>query len=990
VVLPASVPVSTLLDARSSRSLSDFTVTPYAAKEGAPANVNWLTQTPDGFLWLSTSTGLVRFDGVGFERGMAGNLPDESSSTMFADKNGDLWVGFADGRIAHGTNNVFTEIDQGLPKEGRTIWSIVRDPAGTLWATSGYGIYRLDGAVWKEVGQDIGPGTHSVYGLAGLLDDGRLFVANNHKVWFQVRGTQTFEPGDIQQVWKSRLGFDYTQLPPGAASDKLKAIVERPPGVSLRIIYRDRTGTIWALSDDIERFRWITSSAGERRLVVDTLDYNAAAYMLLPDREGNLWSASVDGVRRLRPNKFMNILPKDAASMASLAEDGHGNVWIAPTQAGYTYAVASDGAKKWSELGQGFASVSSDHEGNIWLLKNDADPKNDDIRMFNDGQVMRIPYPDGLNGRAVENMLDDPAGGHVLITTLGLYRYQAGAWLPHPVYPDLPKDPPRGARSDRFGRLWIMYTNNRVALVDKSGDKLFSSADGVAVGDPWSVYVGRRQTWLVGLEGVAYLRHNRFVSMTPSLRSNGESLKRIVDVVEADNGDLWMNAEWGVIHIARSEIDRFLNSPGYQPVAEILNEDDGLQGGAYPENYAPSLLLDGAHRLWVARLQGVSWIDLDHIPRNAIAPDVSFTSIEADGKALSPKSEVSLPALTRMVHISYTAPSLSMPERVRFSVKLRGFDADWRDVGASRTATYTNLGPGKYKFVVRAANEDGTWSAHDALLAFTIAPAFYQTWWFRSIIVLIALGVLWLLFSLRLRQIQSRLHLQLAATHGERERIARELHDTLMQGIQGLVLQVQWWSKDSVLSDERRKDMNRAAGLATSMLMEGRDRITEMRNASYGDTDLAQGLREVCEDCSKIYNTSFTLSPETAGRVLRPECAREVLNIGREAVRNAFAHAGASEIRVHVQYSAAGLQLGVRDDGVGIPLDILDERVPAGHWGIIGMKERAKRIDSFLIIRRRETGGTELLLDVPARVIYLAQGGRLDHLIHLIWSRFTN
>lgn len=984
---PASAPSMSTVDARSRRPLTDFTITSYAGQQGAPANVNWLAQTPDGFLWLCTSAGLVRFDGIGFERNLGEGLPGESASTAFVDRSGDLWVGFVDGRVARRHDGAFTELDQGLPKAGRIVWSIVQDASGKIWVTSGYGIYYLEGTSWREVGRDVGSNPNSVYGLAGMLDDGRMFVANNKKVWFQVRGTNAFEPGDIQEIWRSKLGFDYTQLPAGPAADKLKAILSQPPGVSLRVVARDSTGDIWALGEDVARFHWVGSPGGKQQLVVNALSYSSDAYAIFPDREGNAWLATVDGVRRLRPNKFQSVFSRQVVPVAGLVSGVHDDIWIVPTQLGDVYDVGTDGPVKWDTLGRGFASASNEADGGIFFLKNDPDPKNDDIRILKDGNITHIPYPNGLNGRAAETMVDDPAGGYLFVSTLGLYRYKDGAWLPSPVYTELPGDPPRRAIADRLGRVWIAYTDNRVAVIDKSGPRLYSAKNGLSVGDPWSVYVGPTRTWVVGLNGIAYQDGDRFVSVSPVLRSSGEAVKRILDAVETSDGDLWLNADAGVAHIPRSEIDLMMSSPGHRPVADVLDDEDGLQGGIAPENYPVTMMTDGARRLWVARAQGVSWIELDKIPRNHVPPQVSFTRMDADDKRIPSLVDARLPALTKTVQIHFTAPSLSIPERVRFRVKLVGFDNDWMDVGTTRASTYTNLGPGNYKLLVKASNEDGLWSEQDAELPFAIAPAFYQTWWFRLLVALIVIGMAWLLFSMRIRQLQSRLHLQLTTRHMERERIARELHDTLMQGLHGVLLQVQSWYGDKNLTDRQRADMQRVADQAHGLMVEGRDRIAEMRHSGVDEADLQKGLASAGEACAESSAIGFSLSSEGALRALRPDVAQEVLNIGREAIRNAFAHSHASQVSVHVRYEPDGLCLVINDDGDGIPDSVQEAGGKDGHWGIIGMKERAKRMASSLTIRSVRSKGTQLELQVPARIVYAAGRGRLARAMALIRSR---
>ncbi|MGC1549945.1 MAG: two-component regulator propeller domain-containing protein, partial [Rhodanobacter sp.] len=245
------------LQERLDRPLVDFTDTFFGTKEGAPSNINEIAQTPDGFLWLGCAEGLVRFDGINFVRDFGTTRPNHAVSSMFVDRNGDLWIGFAYGGIVRLSHGKFEAISGGLPP-GRIIWSIVRDKRGALWATSGFGIYRLIGDTWSEVGNDVGPSISSVYGLAGVLDSGQLWVANNKRIWFQKADTDQFEVGDKDILWKSKLGFDFTQLPK-ESTDEIKKIIASPSGVGLRAVMRDVTGGIWSVFEHpLMRFRWVT------------------------------------------------------------------------------------------------------------------------------------------------------------------------------------------------------------------------------------------------------------------------------------------------------------------------------------------------------------------------------------------------------------------------------------------------------------------------------------------------------------------------------------------------------------------------------------------------------------------------------------------------------------------------------------------------------------------------------------------------------------
>jgi signal transduction histidine kinase len=330
----------------------------------------------------------------------------------------------------------------------------------------------------------------------------------------------------------------------------------------------------------------------------------------------------------------------------------------------------------------------------------------------------------------------------------------------------------------------------------------------------------------------------------------------------------------------------------------------------------------------------------------------------------------SLPKYTTHVRIEYTAASLQIPERVRFRYKLDGLDKEWQDVGDRREATYTNLGPGQYSFHVIAANNDGVWNNTGATLAFSIAPALYQTYWFYGLCVLLCLGLLWLLYRVRIRQVSLQVRARLEERLAERERIARELHDTLLQSVQGLVLRFR--AAVSRLSQEEpaRSAMEQALDRADGVLAEGRDAVKQLRSAPGGDLELSRAIAAFGEELAREDPCYFHSTVEGMPRELHPIVREEVMFIAREALVNAFRHGAARQIEAETSYGDTELKLRIRDDGRGIDVDMLRAGGREGHWGLLGMRERAKRVRGTLTLWSKPGAGTEIEVRLPAHMAY--------------------
>jgi signal transduction histidine kinase len=329
-----------------------------------------------------------------------------------------------------------------------------------------------------------------------------------------------------------------------------------------------------------------------------------------------------------------------------------------------------------------------------------------------------------------------------------------------------------------------------------------------------------------------------------------------------------------------------------------------------------------------------------------------------------------LPVHTTDVQIEYAGNSLAVPERVQFRYKLEGLDRDWHDAGTRREAHYANLGPGRYSFHVIASNNDGVWNDTGASLDFAIAPAFYQTRWFYALCAVGCLGLLLVLYQVRMRQVAAQVRSRLEARLVERERIARELHDTLLQGMQGLIWRFQAATDRIPPAEAARQLMEQSLDRADQLLAEGRDKVKELRPTLGDAADLAKALAAEGEQFAGETSIEFRVAVQGDVRDLHPIVSEEGFLIGREALSNAFRHARARRIEVEIDYERAALHVRIRDDGEGIGGAVLDAGGRPGHFGLIGMRERAKKLGAQLDIWSRPGAGTEIDLRVPARVAY--------------------
>lgn len=499
---------------------------------------------------------------------------------------------------------------------------------------------------------------------------------------------------------------------------------------------------------------------------------------------------------------------------------------------------------------------------------------------------------------------------------------------------------------------------------------LLTSAQGLHVGDPFIITGSSTQLWVGGDHGIQSFHNGQFQTLEPS---DGSMFTDIKGIICDDPSGLWFGERRGIVHVSSEETARFLSEPTHKVAYRVFDIVDGLSSPVQASLTGLSAARDVEGNLWFATTGGLAWIDPKHIPFNSVPPVVSIISpVVINGKATAARGAngVSLPAHTTELQIDYTAASLTVPERVRFHYRLEGLDKEWQDAGTRRAAYYTNLGPGRYTFHVVAQNEDGIQSQREATMPLVILPAFYQTWWFRTLYGLVGISVVWVFYTYRIAAATAQVSRRLTAQVEERERIARDLHDTLLQGFQGLMLRFQAVLKTLPAEDRSHQMLESALERADQVLLEGRNSVRDLR----GEEDAVEPLHVQLERSARELSDSspIKLSFLVSGtpRALRPDTAREIHRVGKEAIINVCQHAKASTVWVEVAYEGSGLTMTVRDDGVGIESAILHGG-RSGHWGLSGMRERGHAIGAPVFISSTLGVGTELKMRVPAKVAYV-------------------
>jgi|HubBroStandDraft_6_1064221.scaffolds.fasta_scaffold06547_4 signal transduction histidine kinase/ligand-binding sensor domain-containing protein len=966
--------------------------TAWGPSQGAPlGGAIALAQTNDGYLWMAGPSGLFRFDGIAFERIELPHDPKLSSLSLvsaFAARGGGLWVGFTFGGVAlleDGHWQVYSVAD-GLPPGSP--WQFAETPDGTLWVATDSDLARFDGAHWKAVGSRMGLPTSS-----GLI----LFVDSQGTIWAgggENSLLYSLHPGEHQfrnqpvaapTPW---VGDSMAESSTGTVwldvGYKSVLVAQNPapgkPGRSSRggLLF-DRDGTLWGSADGLRRLahpeHLAMGTAVHLEEVVDA--YSDAdgltartVYSMLADREGNVWVGTTHGLDRfsepslsapLQSAENVKVVPRIVVAGVALA-DNVGGLWI--TNSVDAVVRYQNGRMSPPIIKQKVETLFRMPDGTVWFGGRKA------LWRVRQGHLDSVPPPGP--DQDTQALAEDKSGGLWASILGGVFRLKDGVWTPYGGIAGLPRRAAITIVRDRSDRLWFSYSDGSVAVLDDERVRTYGAAEGLQIGNVMANYPGRMNHWFGGEFGLARLEGEHFyiVQSVPELPLDG-----ITGIVETADGDLWLNGRPGIVHIAAAELQLSRVDHAYRVRGETLGAFDGIVGTASTLRPLPTAIEAADGKLWFATTGGIYGIHPARRMRNRVPPPVLIRALTVSGQTIEPAAGLTLPVYTTSVRCDYIGLSLTAAEKVRYRYRLDGVDADWRELTAARQALYTNLRPGHYTFRVIAANNDGVWNEAGASLAFVIPPAFVQTGWF---IVLCALGgaaVVWALVRLRVRQVRRRLEQRMQDRLNERSRIARVLHDSLLQGFQGLMFRLQ--AARQLLPErpgDAAKSLDSAMQVGDQAIGEGRDAVQNLRSSSFDDRDLATSLStlgsELEAGIDQPLKPEYCVVVEGRPRELTAVVRNEAYRIAREAVSNAYRHAKAGQIETEVTFGDADLTIRVRDDGIGMDPQILAQGQRPGHWGLPGMRERSESFGAHLHVWSDGSAGTEVELRIPANIAY--------------------
>ena len=1005
--------IRTALAVDPQRPIAELAHRVWDSRSGVPADIWALAQTTDGYLWVGSRRGLYRFDGVQFQKfepESGAQLPSHDIRSLFAAPGDRLWIGYRRGGASVLEANKLTNYKSadGFP-EG-AVKGFVQDRQGRIWAASSSGLAYFEGSRWHVVGSESGfPDS----GAQAILRDhlGALWVAGEHHIAVLSPHASKFELADESYrgqvnalaespdgtIWMAEttravrpLKGPGGRIPAGPSKDdcqerfpdtwQTEPRCRRPDDLEVRVgsvaILFDQSGSFWitTVGDGLRRAPHPSqlakepigqfSSTLEQFTSKDGLSSDVA-WAILEDREGCIWVASRNGIDQFR-NRVLT------------------TVDLGPSVQGPSIVADSDGYV----IGRDSAHLFRFHDA---LSRVDVTNENNDVHwLYRDpfGSTWGITFQFGCRfvGNQCATRFDAPGetrlsnrpwrlavdGDHRLwgyATGEGLYELENGRWARS--HTALKGAEPSTEYTDPAGYVWFGFLDGRVLTLNEGRVRIYSSEDGLNVGAIKAIYTSGTNIWVGGANGVVISRGTRF---TPVLPYDAAAFGSVSGIVSADDGSLWLNESRGIVRVSPSEVSAIILDGSHLAHYDLLGSPDGL-AGTTEQFVSPTAIRGTDGRLWFTTTNGAAWVDPRHLYRNELPAPVVIQSIVADGRTVAPSSALALPAGTRNLQITYAGLSFSVPERVQFRYRLQGLDDDWQSAGTRRAAYYTKLPAGSYNFQVIASNDAGVWNEAGASLLFRVIPAWYQTWWFYALCALFALAALAAVLQLRIGQVRAAANRLLEARLSERDRIARELHDTILQSFHGLLLHLQAaYQLLPTSPDKAKQTLAVAIDGAFEAATEGRDAVQELRVSALAGSDLAAAIKALGDELAAAtteHAPHLRVDVTGAPQALRPSVRDEVYRIAGESLRNAFRHAAATRIEVDLCYDEWQLRLRIRDDGRGIDPRFLREDARTGHYGIHGMRERAKLMDASLAVWSAPNSGTELELCIPASSAYV-------------------
>lgn len=954
-----------------------YVVTVWGASEGAPQDVGNIAQTTDGTLWLGTNNGLFRFDGHRFTEYDVAPRPLPASRQVrdvVPDPKGGLWVLYGDAVEIHlAADGRTVSVPTGLPSSGIDGAFVHAD--GRTFVTANDQLYVLEGDRWKRCEAPEWTLPSGEMDTPSSDAEGGMLTAAGDAIYRLPRGSQHFvevaklaEPGFGGQLVGDPTGRlwvtyrKYTEVP------GVRMPTRPAPVNTNHITLFDPHGTFWTVQQGCDGlcmapFETAVADMREGRRPTRTSVIpagNLTALTLMRDATGDIWVGARQGLIRLH---------KSVAQPITAFERGLGWFGVSPgadgttlvttyTRGGYNKIGRIDGQDV--ELIGGEKAISALTrlpDGSAVLVGDDA--------------MYRV------RGSAIETMSQRPGVGPTLAThpaqivmpqaanrfwvsirDEGLYLVDGANWGHVGIKEGYPSAYPMSGAQAADGTTWFGYADGSLAELAPGATSSPRMSRVSSIGALTAISPG--EPFFIGGEtGAGIVANGTFSPL--QLRRPG-LLRGVTGIVRTPDGDAWFNTARGLIRVAAGDLATLRDDPTRVLPYDILTTADGLPGGAQQVRPLPTLNLASDGLLWVAGVSGLATVDPRHVPTASAAAPVLLDM--RDGKGASILAGGVLQPGSRAIDAELAGVSLSDPGFVDLRYRLVGVDPDWRHATDEARISYADLPPGRFRLEVQARGPTRDWSPSVLSAPVDSMPAFFETRWFAALMVVLVVAAAFAGHLFRMAVVRRRQEATANARLRERDRIARELHDSMLQGMAGVMLRVIAWERDKRAPDELRSGFRIVADQLSSLIMEARARVIALRSVASYRMPLSEALAMVGEDYGSASAASFHLRVEGQETPLDDVAHLAVMDIVREALNNAFSHAQATAIEVTLRYGDADLVVEVKDNGVGLPELVTAEGRRPGHWGMVTMRERATEMGGSVSIDT-DGNGTTVTLVVP-------------------------
>lgn len=973
--------VNSLWALNPNKAISQYIHEQWGVEQGYPGGpIYAITQTPDGYLWIGTEKGLVRYDGFSF------HLYKHADSPVFpvgpvlgldVDGEGNLWIRVQGSHLLRYRDGVFQKVLPHLKRSEVGITAMCRGEKGNILFSG-----LANGAVRYTKGKFIRlafrPSIHSFIISMAETEDGKVWIGTRDSYLYFLQGRHAYAiaKGLPDRKIDCLLPIGRSELLIGTdngvvrwSGSKISRVTSSPilDHAQVLAMIRDRDSNLWVgTSHGLIRI----NAEGVCTTEPNTGHQGEPVSALFEDREGNIWVGTAPEIQQFRDTVFTTYsastgLPSN--ENGPIYADSGGRTWFAPLKGGlYWLKNGHVGHPDISGLGKDVIYSISGGKGELWLGR-----RQGGLTHFHYGErtVVTKTYTvaQGLPQNSVFAVHENH-DGTVWAGTIagGVCRFRDGKFKTYTTRDGLVSNSISSILEGQSGTMWF-GTAAGLSLLSKGRWRSFTNRDGLPPGKVNCLLQDASGVLWIGTDnGLAYLR-KRTVHIP---RNMPKALYQEVHGIEEDRyGSLWIAA---TNHIYRVNRDSLVDGTLVGHAVRQYGLSDGLLSAVVLGRYQ-SVIKDTEGRIWFSLRHGLSYVN--PLPTTRTAPAlVHILAISADGRSVNLRGPIQIQVPHNRITIRFTALSLSVPSRIRLMYRLDGFDESWSEPSATREATYTNLDPGSYRFCLLASNSGGLWNSSESTLKFEILPAFWQTWWFRLSCALAFFIAALLFYRMRMVSLAAQLNLRFEERLSERTRIAQELHDTLLQGFLSASMQLHVAETQLSSNSPARPLVAHVLDLMERVINEGRNAIRGLRSSAMDAQDLEQALSRLPQEFAQSTPIDFRVIIEGEAKPLWPAMRDEVYMVGREALANAIRHSRATKIETEIDYAPGRLRLAIRDNGRGIDPQIVAEGA-CGHWGLSGMQERAERMNAQLRVFSRGGTGTEVELVVPGNIAFKTRPG---------------